>query len=63
MKFCVVNVTLVMTDGPFGGLLGADRIRPPEPHDTGTDGDAKPTGFRFDTATGSTTGPRWRRFE
>jgi hypothetical protein len=37
MELHIVNVTLVMTDCPFGGLFGTDWIGPPEPHDTGTD--------------------------
>jgi hypothetical protein len=37
----VVNVTLVMTDGPFCGFLGPDGIGPPESHDARTDDDAK----------------------
>ena len=51
MQLRVVNVTLVMTDCPFGGFLGPDGIGPPEPHDTRADGDAKPPGFRFGTST------------
>ena len=62
-KLCVVNVTLVMTDCPFGGFLNPDGICPAEPHDTGTDRDTKSPGFRFDTAAPTTTGPRWCGFE
>ncbi|MCX8556060.1 hypothetical protein OS121_13325 [Mycolicibacterium mucogenicum] len=63
MKLRVVNVTLVMTDGPFGGLLGPDRIGPPEPYDTGTDGDAEPSGFGLGAATLSAASPRFRGLE
>jgi hypothetical protein len=59
----VVNVKLVMTDGPFCCFLGPDRIGPPESYDARTDGDAKPSGFRFGAATPGTTSPRRRRFE
>ncbi|MCI4674592.1 hypothetical protein [Candidatus Mycolicibacterium alkanivorans] len=50
-KLCIVNVTLVMSKGPFGGLLGTNRIGPAQSHNTRTDGDAKPSGFRLDPAT------------
>jgi len=38
----IVDVTLVMTDCPFGGFLGSDGVGPAESHDTGTDENAKP---------------------
>jgi hypothetical protein len=62
-EHCVVNVTLVMSDCPFGALLGPDRIGPAESNDTRTDENAETSGFRFDTAAPRTTGPRWCRFE
>lgn len=63
MKFRVVNVTLVMTDCPFGGFLGPDGIGPPESHDTRADDDAEPPGFRFDTTTLRARSPRRRPLE
>ena len=63
MELRVINIPLVMAYRPFGGLLGPDRVGPPEPYDTRPDGNAKPPGFRFDTATPKTVGPRFRRLE
>jgi hypothetical protein len=59
----VIHVTLVMANGPFGGFLGTNRIGPTESHNTRTDSDAKPSGFRLDTATPRPTGPWSRRLE
>ncbi len=62
-KLGIVNVTLVMANGPFGGLLDSNRIGPTESHNTGADGNAKPSGFWLDPATGRTRCPRRCRFE
>lgn len=63
MQLGVVDVTLVMTDGPFGGFLGPDGIGPPEPYDARTDGDAKTSRFRFGASASGTRCPRCRRLE
>lgn len=63
MQLRVVAVTLVMTDCPFGGLLGPDGIGPLEPYDTRSNGHAKPPGFRFGTWTPRTASPRCCRLE
>ncbi|BBY02749.1 hypothetical protein MSEO_32480 [Mycobacterium seoulense] len=63
MELGVVNVALVMTHRPFGGLFGTDWIGPPEPHHARTDTDAEPSGLRFDPATPRTSRPRWRWLE
>ncbi|RWA18083.1 hypothetical protein MELE44368_24120 [Mycolicibacterium elephantis DSM 44368] len=63
MQLRIVNVTLVMTDGPFCGLLGTDGIGPPESHDARTDSDAKPSGFGFGVSAPRPTSPRCCWFE
>ncbi|BBC68279.1 hypothetical protein MMRN_51750 [Mycobacterium marinum] len=63
MELRIVNVTLVMSNTPFGGLLDTNRIGPTESHHTRTDSDAKPSGFRLAPATRSARCPRRRRFE
>lgn len=62
-KLGIVNVTLMMANGPFGGLLGTNRIGPTESHNTRAYSDAKPSGFRLHPATGRARRPRWCRFE
>ncbi len=63
MKFRFVNVTLVMTDGTFGSLLGPDRVGPSKPYDTRTNGDPKPPRLWLSTATLSAASPRFRGLE
>ncbi|MBY0390557.1 MAG: hypothetical protein K2X56_21300, partial [Mycobacterium pseudokansasii] len=63
LQLRVVNVTLVMTDGPLGGFLCADGIGPPEAHDAGSDGDVKTPRFGFGASTVRTGGPRCCRLE
>ena len=48
MQLRVVNVTLVMTDGPLGSPLSANGIFPSEPYDARTNGDSEPAALGFD---------------
>nr|WP_237082510.1 hypothetical protein [Mycobacteroides abscessus] len=62
-QLLVINVALVMANGPFSGFLGPDRVRPSEPHDARADGDAELSGLRLDTSTPGTARPRQSWFE